>query len=106
MKKIRIFALLRQYTTNVHTIRNTMLTFYLIIVNWIALLLYGYDKYCARSRRWRVPEKTLIASAAIGGSLGAYVGMMLFRHKTQHRLFQISIPLLLIIQIIIFFMIY
>lgn len=84
----------------------TMLLFYLIIVNLTALVLYGYDKYCARTHRWRISEKALLTSAIIGGSAGAYVGMMAFRHKTRHKMFQISIPLLLIMQTIIFLLIY
>ncbi|MDE7136050.1 MAG: DUF1294 domain-containing protein [Muribaculaceae bacterium] len=83
-----------------------MIAFYLIIVNLLAIALFGYDKYCARRHKWRIPEKTLIASAIIGGSAGAYLGMVAFRHKTNHKLFQICIPLLLAAQIIIFMIIY
>jgi len=83
-----------------------MIGFYLVIVNLIALLLFGYDKHCAVSHKWRIPEKTLIASAAIGGSFGAYLGMVSFRHKTQHQLFQICVPSLLVVQTIILLIIY
>lgn len=78
-----------------------MLIVYLICINIIALILYGYDKYCAINHKWRISEKTLITSAIIGGSVGAYLGMMTFRHKTNHRIFQIAIPLTLLIQAII-----
>lgn len=78
-----------------------MLIVYLICINIIALILYGYDKYCAINHKWRISEKTLITSAIIGGSVGAYLGMMTFRHKTNHRFFQITIPLALLIQAII-----
>lgn len=78
-----------------------MLIVYLICINIIALILYGYDKYCAINHKWRISEKTLITSAIIGGSVGAYLGMMTFRHKTNHRIFQITIPLALLIQAII-----
>lgn len=83
-----------------------MLVIYLILVNLIALILYGYDKHCARNHKWRISEKTLITSAIIGGSAGAYIGMMTFRHKTNHMLFQITIPLLLVAQAIILLIIY
>lgn len=83
-----------------------MIVFYLFIVNLLALSLFGYDKQCAVKGKWRIPENTLIASAAIGGSLGAYIGMISFRHKTQHRLFQVCVPLLLIIQTIILLIIF
>lgn len=85
---------------------NAIIIIYLLITNTIALVMYGYDKYCAVNHKWRVPEKALISSAVIGGSLGAYLGMLSFRHKTNHRLFQISIPLLLVVQAIILMAIY
>lgn len=83
-----------------------MLAIYLFLVNIIALVLYGYDKHCAVTHRWRVSEKTLLTSAAIGGSLGAYLAMISFRHKTRHRVFQIFIPVLLVLQAIILLLIY
>lgn len=85
---------------------NTIIIIYLLITNAIALVMYGYDKYCAVNHKWRISEKALISSAIIGGSLGAYLGMISFRHKTNHRLFQISIPLLLVVQAIILMAIY
>lgn len=85
---------------------NGILITYLMITNVVALILYGYDKYCAVNHRWRISEKALISSALIGGALGAYMGMLSFRHKTNHKLFQISIPLLLVVQIIILMAIY
>lgn len=83
-----------------------MLAIYILLVNIIALGLYGYDKYCAKTHRWRVPEKTLLTSAIIGGSVGAYIGMLTFRHKTNHKVFRITIPLTLFIQAIILLIIY
>ena len=83
-----------------------MITIYLIVVNLLAIALFGYDKHCAKKRKWRISEKTLITSAIIGGSAGAYIGMIVFRHKTNHSLFQICIPLLFIVQIIILLIIY
>lgn len=74
---------------------------YLIIVNLIALAIYGYDKQCAKTHKWRVSEKTLLAAAVIGGSVGAYIGMISFRHKTRHKVFQICVPLLVIVQILL-----
>ena len=52
----------------------------------------------ARTRRWRIPEKTLFLTAALGGSPGVWVGMYLFRHKTKHVSFVLGIPLILIVQ--------
>ena len=60
----------------------TILTIYLIFMNLLAFLLMGLDKSKARRNQWRIPEKTLFLSAILGGSIGAIVGMQVFRHKT------------------------
>ena len=57
------------------------------------------DKYKAMKKVWRIPEATLLGLAAIGGSLGAWLGMVLFRHKTRHPKFAVGIPLLLLLHI-------
>lgn len=72
---------------------------YLVIVNGAALLLYGLDKQYAQKKRWRIPEATLIGIAALYGALGAFLGMRIFRHKTKHRKFTVTVPILLILQI-------
>lgn len=79
---------------------NYMLIYYFII-NIIAFLLYGMDKWKAKLGAWRIPEKTLLGVALLGGGLGALLGMQLFRHKTRHLSFRILVPLFLILHIII-----
>jgi uncharacterized membrane protein YsdA (DUF1294 family) len=74
---------------------------YLVIVNILAFLLMGIDKHKARKGAWRIPERTLFLSALIGGSLGANLGMQLFRHKTKHRSFVIGMPAILIVQLLL-----
>lgn len=56
----------------------------------------GRDKYLARRNRWRIPEKWFFTLAFLGGALGAFLGMRVFRHKTKHKTFVIGIPLLLV----------
>lgn len=73
---------------------------YLAIINLVAFVAYGIDKWKAKNAKWRTPEKTLILLAALGGALGAYAGMKYFRHKTQHKKFTICVPLFLIVWII------
>lgn len=51
----------------------------------IAFLLYGIDKYKAQKDGWRLPELSLLTLAALGGGLGALLGMLLFRHKINIR---------------------
>ena len=58
-------------------------------------MLYGIDKYKAINNQWRISEKLLIGSAFLMGGLGAFLGMMLFRHKTKQLKFKILIPMAL-----------
>lgn len=74
---------------------------YLIFINLLSFLLMGLDKYKARHKKWRIPEKTLFLIAILGGSIGSILGMQLFRHKTKHTTFVIGMPCILIIQIIL-----
>ena len=72
---------------------------YLLIINLVALYLYWNDKRRAKKGRWRIPENTLLLIAFIGGSIGALLGMKVFRHKTKHWKFKILVPLFLILQV-------
>lgn len=74
---------------------------YLIIINALSFLLMLIDKQKAKKDRWRIPEKTLIAVALLGGSLGGIAGMKLFRHKTKHPKFYIGLPVILAVQIVL-----
>ena len=71
---------------------------YLIGINILTFLIYGVDKWKARRDKWRIPEDTLIWLAIVGGSVGALLGMYLFRHKTKHKKFLIGIPVILLVQ--------
>jgi uncharacterized membrane protein YsdA (DUF1294 family) len=77
------------------------ITIYLVILNIITFGIYGYDKHCAIINKWRVSEFTLLALTLGGGSLGALVAMHGFHHKTQHKMFQICVPLFLTIHILL-----
>ncbi|MGM9583026.1 MAG: DUF1294 domain-containing protein [Phascolarctobacterium sp.] len=72
--------------------------YYLISINIAAFVVYGLDKLWAKLRSWRVPELWLLALAAAGGSVGAYLAMQLFRHKTLHWKFRLGVPLLFVVQ--------
>ncbi len=79
---------------------------YLIIMNIAGLIAMGADKSKARKGARRIPEKTLFLYSIIGGSLGSWAGMYLFRHKTKHWYFVIFMPLILIAHIIIGVLVY
>lgn len=80
--------------------------YYLIIINIIGILIMGIDKRKAQKQQWRISEKTLFITALLGGSFGVRIGMELFRHKTKHKSFTIGIPLIFILQVILFFSIF
>lgn len=83
-----------------------VLIIYGTLVNVIAFLLYGIDKWKARKGLRRIPERVLLEIAVIGGSVGAYVGMQLFRHKTRKVKFSVGVPIIFFIQIGILLYIY
>lgn len=76
-------------------------TIYLVFINILAFVLMGADKAKAKRNAWRIPEKTLFLSAILGGSIGAILGMQLFRHKTRHRSFVLGMPAILALQVAI-----
>ncbi len=64
---------------------------WLIAITLVTFLTYGYDKTIAGSSRMRVPEKVLLALTFAGGTLGAFVGRSLFRHKTIKASFRVQL---------------
>lgn len=79
---------------------------YLILANLGAFILMGVDKSNARRHRWRIPERLLFLSAALGGSVGAFAGMWLFRHKTRHWYFVVGMPAILALQVAGYLLLY
>ena len=75
--------------------------YYLIAINVITFLTYGIDKLKAKKGKWRIPESTLLILAIIGGSIGAWLGIKVWHHKTLHKKFKYGIPLIVIVQIAI-----
>ena len=78
-----------------------LLFLYLIIINAAAFALMLVDKQKARRKKWRIRESVLIGSALVGGSIGAWLGMQIFRHKTLHKKFCLGIPAIIGIQTLI-----
>ncbi len=78
-----------------------ILVYYLILVNLTAFILYGTDKSYAKKGARRIPERTLLFWAWIGGSIGAFLGMKVFHHKTLKPKFAVTVPLLMVLEIVI-----
>ena len=78
---------------------------WLIFINIFTFAAYALDKYKAIHDAWRIPERTLILLAVIGGSVGALIAMYTVRHKTKHKKFVIGVPAILIVQIVLAYLI-
>ena len=82
-----------------------VLLYYLIVINIVTFLIYGIDKRKAKQGSWRISEATLLILAVIGGSIGALLGMKVWRHKTMHKKFKYGLPLILLAQIVLIYFI-
>lgn len=72
---------------------------YTAVLNLLGLLLMAFDKVRARHGGRRIRERTLFLTALLGGSVGCWTGMYLFRHKTKHRAFVLGMPAILAAQL-------
>ena len=71
----------------------------LVIMSVIAFIIYGIDKRKAVRKKWRVPESSLLLLAFLGGGTGAFLGMILFHHKTRKWKFRLLVPFFMILQL-------
>ncbi|HQD39620.1 MAG: DUF1294 domain-containing protein [Firmicutes bacterium] len=78
------------------------LGYYLAVINLITFVIAGLDKRAARRSKRRVPENSLFKLALAGGSVGLYLSMFVFRHKTKHSAFNFGLPALIIAQVFVF----
>ena len=78
---------------------HSCLTYYILAINTVAFIMYGIDKYKAKKAKWRISEATLLLLAVVGGSIGAWMGMKVWHHKTMHKKFKYGIPAILLIQV-------
>lgn len=74
---------------------------YLAVINVMTFFVYGIDKWKAKQSKWRVPEAALLGLAVVGGSIGAWLGMKTWHHKTLHKKFKYGIPAIIIVQLLI-----
>ena len=74
---------------------------YLLFINVITFFTYGIDKWKAKRSKWRIPESTLLMMAVMGGSIGAWLGMKVWHHKTMHKKFKYGVPVILLVQVVI-----
>ena len=72
---------------------------YCVVMNITGLAVMGIDKHKAKKKAYRIPEKTLFFVSLIGGSIGTWAGMYVFRHKTKHWYFVIGMPLIFLLHV-------
>ena len=78
---------------------NTIATYYLISINVLTFFVYGIDKLKAKRAKRRIREASLLLLAVLGGSIGAWLGMKVWHHKTQHKKFKYGLPIILLVQL-------
>ena len=78
-----------------------VLMIYVLLINLTGFVMMGLDKRRAKRGAWRIPEKTLLLTAVLGGSIGSILGMRKFRHKTKHWYFWYGLPAILILQLLL-----
>lgn len=72
----------------------------LLVINAYGWFLMFHDKRMSQMQgEWRIPERSLLLTALIGGSIGVFTGMRTHRHKTKHLRFSLGIPFILAIHI-------
>jgi uncharacterized membrane protein YsdA (DUF1294 family) len=74
---------------------------YTFLINILSFTYMFIDKQKAIKAQWRISEKTFFMMAVAGGSIGVYLGMKVFRHKTKHRTFTIGIPAIFLLQVVL-----
>ena len=87
---------------------------YLVIINVVTFFVYGIDKWKARKSKWRIRETSLLGLAELGGSIGAWLGMIVWHHKTLHKggnrdidnnvggyQFRYGVPAIIVIQLLL-----
>ena len=97
---------------------NSVLLYYLIVINIVTFFVYGIDKWRSTSGRllptgrkkakqgsWRISEATLLSLAVIGGNIGALLGMQVWHHKTMHKKFKYGLPLIVLAQVALIYLI-
>ena len=78
-----------------------MIIIYLVVINVVTFFMYGIDKWKARKAKWRILEAALLGLAVLGGSIGAWLGMKVWHHKTLHKKFRYGVPAIIVIQLLL-----
>ena len=75
---------------------------YLAVINVVTFFMYGIDKWKAKKSKWRIRETALLGLAVLGGSIGAWLGMKVWHHKTLHKKFKYGVPAIIQLALIVY----
>ncbi len=81
----------------------SILIIYIAIINLYGFLIMYLDKKRSIKGKWRIPESRLFLTVILLGSLGIFLGMKLFHHKTKHWYFKYGVPAIMAIQLALYF---
>ncbi|TDR24546.1 uncharacterized membrane protein YsdA (DUF1294 family) [Flavobacterium cheniae] len=80
-----------------------VLFIYLIVINSLCFLTFGYDKWRAKNNKRRISEFNLLLLTGIGGTIGGILSMYLFKHKTNKFSFILSFYAIAILQVVLLY---
>ena len=70
---------------------------YFLLINLIAFVVCFVDKRKSIKDKWRIQEKTLLILSLLGGGIGMFVGMRVFKHKTKKLKFTVGVPVITVL---------
>lgn len=98
-----VIYLIKRITMDIYQI---ILTIFFVVMTIVGLIVMKVDKEKAKRNAWRIKEGTLFTVAALFGGIGTTSGMFLFCHKTNHWYFVVFMPLLAVVNIVLFVFLY
>jgi len=75
-----------------------IMIYILLIINFITFIIFGWDKRLSIKHKRRIPESTLLGATFIGGTIGAILGMLIFRHKVSKKSFLLKFVIIVLMQ--------
>ncbi|MCS3531728.1 DUF1294 domain-containing protein [Chryseobacterium sp. JUb7] len=75
----------------------------LIVVNLISFIIFGLDKRKAIQHQRRISESFLLTVTFLGGTFGAVLAMLIFRHKVSKKSFLWKFGVVILIQLVVFY---
>ncbi|PQA94039.1 hypothetical protein B0A69_10655 [Chryseobacterium shigense] len=75
----------------------------LLIINLFTFVIFGWDKRLSIQHKRRISETTLLGLAGIGGTGGALLGMLIFRHKVAKKSFLLKYVGVVLVQVFLIY---